>query len=89
MAFVQISLEKHSHTILEAFESRVNSYDEVLECFLLTGSDADYQLKVLVEDMIKFREFLLDKLTSHPNITAVHSSFVLKQVKNNTSIPLP
>ncbi|RTR30103.1 Lrp/AsnC family transcriptional regulator [Shewanella atlantica] len=88
-AYVQVRLEKHSHEILESFETRIGGYDEVLECCLLTGSDADYQLKVLVEDMSQFKVFLLDKLTTDPHIAGVHSSFVLKQVKNQTSIPLP
>jgi len=88
-AYVQVRLEKHSHEILESFEARIYGYDEVLECCLLTGSDADYQLKVLVEDMGQFKVFLLDKLTTDPHIAGVHSSFVLKQVKNQTSIPLP
>jgi len=88
-ALVQVRLDKHSHEILASFEDTVCSYDEVLECCLLTGRDADYQLKVLVADMGQFKVFLLDKLTSHPNIVGVHSSFVLKQVKNQTSIPLP
>ncbi|WP_076415533.1 Lrp/AsnC family transcriptional regulator [Shewanella sp. UCD-KL12] len=88
-AYVQVRLEKHTTEILESFESKVSSYDEVQECCLLTGSDADYQLKVLVADMNQFKLFLLDKLTTHPHIAGVHSSFVLKQVKNQTSIPLP
>ncbi len=88
-AYVQVCLEKHTPEIIEKFETKVCSYDEVLECCLLTGSDADYQLKVLVKDMNRFREFLLDKLTSLPNIGPVHSCFVLKQVKNHTRIPLP
>ena len=88
-AYVQVRLEKHAKEILESFEAKVSSYDEVQECCLLTGSDADYQLKVLVKDMNQFKLFLLDKLTTHPHIAGVHSSFVLKQVKSQTSIPLP
>ncbi|NRD75766.1 Lrp/AsnC family transcriptional regulator [Shewanella sp. VB17] len=88
-AYVHIRLEKHSKAILEAFEEKVSHYDEVQECSLLTGSDADYQLKVLVADMKQFKLFLLDKLTTNQHISGVKSSFVLKHVKNQTSIPLP
>ncbi|QFU21100.1 Lrp/AsnC family transcriptional regulator [Shewanella eurypsychrophilus] len=88
-AYVQVRLEKHAKEILESFEATVSNYDEVQECCLLTGSDADYQLKVLVADMAQFKLFLLDKLTTHPHIAGIHSSFVLKQVKSQTSIPLP
>ncbi|QQX79815.1 Lrp/AsnC family transcriptional regulator [Shewanella sp. KX20019] len=88
-AYIQVRLEKHSSEILEGFEAKVASYDEVQECCLLTGSDADYQLKVLVKDMPAFKVFLLDKLTTNEQIAGVHSSFVLKQVKSQTQIPLP
>ncbi|QYK01175.1 Lrp/AsnC family transcriptional regulator [Shewanella psychrotolerans] len=88
-AYVQVRLEKHTQTILDDFEQAIDSYDEVLECALLTGSDADYQLKVLVKNMDTFKHFLLTKLTSSPHIAGIRSSFVLKQVKNRTAIPLP
>ncbi|MCG9720884.1 Lrp/AsnC family transcriptional regulator [Shewanella sp. Isolate7] len=88
-AYVQVRLEKHTQAILDAFEQAIDAYDEVLECALLTGSDADYQLKVLVRDMDAFKHFLLEKLTSNPHIAGIRSSFVLKQVKNRTAIPLP
>lgn len=88
-AYVQVRLEKHSQVILESFEDTIAGYDEVQECCLLTGSDSDYQLKVLVADMKEFKVFLLEKLTTHPHISGIKSSFVLKHVKNQTSIPLP
>ncbi|MBV7316307.1 Lrp/AsnC family transcriptional regulator [Shewanella sp. NIFS-20-20] len=88
-AYVQVRLDKHSSDILDDFESQITGYDEVQECCLLTGSDADYQLKVLVSDMAHYKVFLLDKLTSIDHVAGVRSSFVLKQVKNQTRIPLP
>lgn len=88
-AYVQVRLEKHTQTILDDFEQTIDNYDEVLECALLTGSDADYQLKVLVKNMDAFKHFLLTKLTNNPYIAGIRSSFVLKQVKNRTAIPLP
>lgn len=87
-AYVNVRMEKHTPNILNQFETNVLGYEEVQECALITGSEADYQLKVLVQDMAHFRTFLLDKLTSNVHIAGVHSSFVLKKVKNNTAIPL-
>jgi hypothetical protein len=49
--------------MLEAFEAKVRSFPEVLECNLITGRDADYQLKVVVPDMEAYQRFLLEKLT--------------------------
>ncbi|MCL1065568.1 Lrp/AsnC family transcriptional regulator [Shewanella olleyana] len=86
--YIQIRLEKHTSETLEAFEKDILNYQEVQECSLITGSEADYQLKVLVKDMQNYKLFLLDKLTVNPNIAGIHSSFVLKNVKSSTAIPI-
>ncbi|WP_299573923.1 Lrp/AsnC family transcriptional regulator [uncultured Shewanella sp.] len=86
--YIQIRLEKHTSVILEAFEADITRYEEVQECSLITGREADYHLKVLVKDMQDYKLFLLDKLTTNSHIAGVHSSFVLKKVKSSTAIPL-
>ena len=58
-AFVQISMDKHTPDRFENFESDVQAFPEVVECYLITGHDADYQLKVMVPDMDFYQEFLL------------------------------
>ena len=60
---------------------------EVLECDLITGNDADYQLKVVVRDMEHYQHFLLDKLTHISGVTGVRSSFVLRRIKHKTALP--
>ncbi|NKF50436.1 Lrp/AsnC family transcriptional regulator [Shewanella sp. WXL01] len=87
--YIQVSLEKHNIEVLESFEQDISAMDEVQECSLITGNEADYLLKVLVADMQHYKQFLLDKLTSSVHVAGIHSSFVLKKVKNHTSIPLP
>ncbi|ASF16758.1 Lrp/AsnC family transcriptional regulator [Shewanella xiamenensis] len=87
-AYIHVRMEKHTPAILNQFEANILGYEEVQECALITGSEADYQLKVLVQDMAHFRTFLLDKLTTNVHIAGVHSSFVLKKVKEHTAIPL-
>ncbi|MGI2260561.1 Lrp/AsnC family transcriptional regulator [Shewanella sp. GXUN23E] len=86
---IQVRMERHTQEVLGAFEAQISRYPEVLECSLLTGSESDYLLKVMVRDMQSYRAFLLDKLTSNAHIAGVHSSFVLKQVKNHGPLPLP
>jgi Lrp/AsnC family leucine-responsive transcriptional regulator len=60
----------------------------VLECSLVTGIDADYQLKVVVPDMDHYQKFLLGHLTRIDGVTSVRSSFVLNQVLASTELPL-
>jgi len=60
----------------------------VLECSLVTGMDADYQLKVVIPDMDHYQKFLLGTLTRIEGVTSVRSSFVLEQVVSSTEMPL-
>ena len=87
-ALIQISMDRHTPDRFELFERTVMSHPEVVECMLITGQSADYQLKVMVTDMERYQEFLLNKITRIDGVTDVHSSFVLREVKNSTQLPL-
>ncbi|MAP47134.1 MAG: AsnC family transcriptional regulator, partial [Gammaproteobacteria bacterium] len=47
-ALIQISMDKHTPDRFELFEKEVSQYPEIMECLLITGQSADYQLKVVV-----------------------------------------
>lgn len=88
MAFIGISMDKHTPERFEKLESTLASYPEVLECHLITGQDADYLLKVIVKDMDAYQQFLLNKLTRIEGVTGVHTSFVMKSPINTTALPV-
>ena len=88
MAIISISMDRHTPDRFNAFERAVQCYPEVQECLLITGSTADYQLKVIVEDMEAYQHFLLGKLTCLEGVTGVHSSFVMREIVNTNSLPL-
>jgi Lrp/AsnC family leucine-responsive transcriptional regulator len=88
MALVHISMDIHTPERFASFEVAVRQLPEVLECLLITGQDADYQLKVVVRDMDHYQKLLLGHLTRIKGVTGVHSSFVLRQVVANTALPL-
>ena len=85
---IQISMDRHTPERFEAFEAKIKSYPEVLECYLITGQDADYLLKVVVPDMDHYQEFLLNKVTRIEGVSGVHSSFVMRRVVDTTALPL-
>jgi Lrp/AsnC family transcriptional regulator, leucine-responsive regulatory protein len=87
-ALISISMDRHTPERFNGFENAVSSYPEVQECLLITGSTADYQLKVIVQDMEAYQHFLLGKLTKIDGVTGVHSSFVMRKVVNTTALPL-
>ena len=88
MAFIHISMDRHTPERFENFEKKVAQCPEVLECHLITGQDADYLLKVIVEDMDGFQALLLEKITRIEGVSGVHSSFVMKSPVRKTALPL-
>ena len=88
MALIQISLDLHTPERFENFEGIVDTFEEVMECYLITGQQADYLLKVIVPDMDYYQEFLLGKLTRIDGVTGVHSSFVMRKVVDSTALPM-
>ena len=88
MALIYISMDKHTPERFEHFEKEITLISEVIECLLVTGQDADYQLKVVVKDMDAFQELLLNRITRIQGVTGVHSSFVLRRVVDKTALPV-
>jgi len=87
MAFVQVSLEKHSESAAERFETAIKAMDEVTECFPVTGED-DYILCVVATDLKAYSRFLMDHLMRLPGITNVKSVFALGEIKATTAVPI-
>lgn len=88
MALVHISMDMHTKERFSEFEKSVQSMPNVLECLLLTGQTADYQLKVLVKDLDAYQDLLLNHITQITGVSGVHTSFVLRKVVNKTAIPV-
>lgn len=80
MAMVMVTLKNHMPETLNNFDNRIERLLEVQECNLLTGSTADYLLKVVVADMQAYQNFILKKLTIIDSVRDIHSSFVMRQV---------
>ncbi|HEX5538511.1 MAG TPA: Lrp/AsnC family transcriptional regulator [Methylophilaceae bacterium] len=87
-AIIHISMDQHTPERFDNFESKIKEIPEVLECLLITGQDADYQLKVVTKDMDAYQELLLNRITRIAGVTGVHSSFALRQVINRTTLTL-
>ena len=88
MALVYIAMDQHTPDRFDHFEREISAIPEVQECLLITGQDADYQIKVIVRDMDAYQELLLNRINRIPGVTGVHSSFVLRHVVDRTEIPV-
>jgi len=81
VVFCHIKLKEHRHEYLVKFEREVIKFNEVLECYNVSG-DYDYLLKITVTDMKGYHNFLNDKLTYLDHIGSAHSTFIINEVKN-------
>ncbi len=88
LALVQIGMDRHTPERFERFEAAIQQWPEVVECLLITGQSADYQLKVIVPDLQTYQDILLNKINKIEGVAHVHSSFVLRQVIHRTALPL-
>ncbi|HNB28459.1 MAG TPA: Lrp/AsnC family transcriptional regulator [Alphaproteobacteria bacterium] len=83
MAFVEIKLAIHSDETIEAFERAIRQAPQVQECHLMTGQ-RDYLLRVLVDDLDAYDDFVKTVLRSVSNISSMETSFALHEVKSLT-----
>ncbi len=86
MALIHISMDKHTKERFNQFEQAVQALPNVLECLLLTGQSADYQLKIVVKDLEAYQDLLLNHITQIKGVSGVHTSFVLRKVVDKTAI---
>lgn len=85
--FIFITLKAQNREKLRNFEDRIGKYDEVMECYLMTGED-DYLLRVMLPDVSSLERFIIDKLSPIPEVEHIRSSISLKQVCYKTVLPL-
>lgn len=84
--FVHVTLEKQDKASLKVFTDAIEGRAEVMECYLMTG-EADFMLRVVVEDLLRYQELVIDCLTQIPGVANIRSSFALDQVKYTTALP--
>jgi Lrp/AsnC family transcriptional regulator, leucine-responsive regulatory protein len=87
LCFVRVSLQLHDLDQVTGFHEAIRQMSEVLECHHVTG-DYDYLLKVVAHNTDGLEHFLVQKLTPIPGVAQIHTSLVLREVKNTTNVPL-
>ncbi len=86
-AFAHISLKDHSKELVKQFTEQIITIPQVLECHYVTG-DSDFILKILLNDMEKYREFMMDQLFDMSNIAKVESFLSLSVLKQSNLIAI-
>ncbi len=84
--FIAVSMDRHTAERFEQFERKVQGFDEVVSCSIVTGRSEDYLLKVRVRDMAHYEEFLLHRLNRIEGVAQVHTSFELREVFSRSMV---
>ena len=87
VVFCNVSMKQINKQIAKDFQTTVESWEEVTECYNISG-DGDYLMKVCVSSMQRYQQFILDKVGDFPFISQVRSSFVMDTLKFTYGLPL-
>lgn len=82
-----VTLEDHSEEAVAGFTAMVSTHPEILECHKVSGA-ADYFLKIRASDVEAYETFQTRYLLRSTWVRSVQSSFVLKEVKATTELPI-
>ena len=84
--FVVVKTGQHSQEWLEAFARHVDSIEEVMEFYRMSG-DVDYMLRVVVPDIAAY-DAVYKRLIGIGGLSDVSSTFAMERIKYTTALPL-
>ena len=84
--FVSVRLTQQNQEQISEFEKAVESWSEVAECYLMTGSQ-DYLLRVVTDGIEGYERFLKQNATRLKCIQSVESNFALATIKKRSGLP--
>jgi DNA-binding Lrp family transcriptional regulator len=84
---VHVELSLKDRATVEAFEERIATFDEVIECRRMFGVP-DYVVLVRVADQAAYETFYMSKMAELPGLARVISQFTMKLVKGGGVLPI-
>lgn len=75
-ALLMVRLQRHTRTVIDAFQQHCNALEEVVGLWHLTGS-SDYVARVVARDHEHLRDFLMDSFTTRPEVAHLETHVVL------------
>lgn len=81
VAFCLIGLHHQSETELKAFADRTRNWPIVRAAWMVSG-ESDFMLHCVATDLATFQNFVIEELTSSPNVDTVRTALTIRQVKD-------
>ena len=82
--FVSVQLDKQIDEALSIFEAAIGRFEEVVDCWLMTGN-RDYLMRIATRDLADFERFLTQNLTKVKGVASIESSIPLRRVKGTAA----
>ena len=83
-AVCMVSLRYHNEGFIDKFDKQIRALSEVQECYHMAGK-VDFFLKINIESLDAYHEFVRAKLSKIENIGVLESYFVLKEILHTTA----
>ena len=87
IVFCNVSMKQHTFENSQHIMEAVQRIPEIVECYNISG-DYDFMLKIYVQDMKSYQQFVLNILGEIDCIGSLNSFFVLGEVKNSHQLPI-
>ena len=81
VAFCLIGLHHQSDAELKAFAEKTRGWPIVRAAWMVSG-ESDFMLHCVAGDLAAFQSFVIEELTSAPNVETVRTALTIRQVKD-------
>jgi len=82
VAFCLVGLKHQSDAELKTFAEHTRGWPIVREAWMVSG-DSDFLLHCVAADLGTFQGFVIEQLTSAPNVDTVRTALTIRQVKDD------
>jgi DNA-binding Lrp family transcriptional regulator len=87
VAFCLIGLQHQSEAELKAFSDRTRNWPIVRKAWMVSG-ESDFLLHCVATDLGTFQSFVIEELTSAPNVDTVRTALTIRQVKDEGTVAI-
>ena len=85
--FLMITVRNHNSDWMKKFSEILKKYKNILEAHRITGSQADYIIKVVAESIQEYDEFQ-QVLIKNIEFNSMSSGISLQELKSTTILPI-
>lgn len=87
VAFCLVGLRHQAEADLKGFEELTRGWPMVRQAWMVSG-ESDFLLHCVAPDLATFQSFVIEVLTSAPNVETVRSALTIRQVKDEGPVDI-